>query len=77
MTSSCVRSSPHRACSATRHRCQCSIPDEVAPASASSGRAMDDRPWGGSSPPAAAYVFADGRSTEEIAGQLKGFKGKW
>ncbi|TAI60230.1 IS66 family transposase, partial [Bradyrhizobium sp. Leo170] len=37
--------------------------------------AMDDRPWGGPSPPAVAYVFADGRGTEEIAGQLTGFSG--
>jgi transposase len=37
--------------------------------------AMDDRPWGGPSPPAVAYVFADGRGTEEIAGQLAGFSG--
>lgn len=35
--------------------------------------AMDDRPWGGPSPPAVAYVLAEGRGTEEIAGQLKGF----
>jgi transposase len=37
--------------------------------------AMDDRPWGGPSPPAVAYVFAGGRGTEEIAGQLTGFSG--
>src|SRR6266487_1179449 len=37
--------------------------------------AMDDRPWGGPSPPAVAYVFADGRGTDEIAGQLTGFSG--
>jgi transposase len=37
--------------------------------------AMDDRPWGGPSPPAVAYVFANGRGTEEIAGQLTGFSG--
>ena len=36
---------------------------------------MDDRPWGGPSPPAVAYVFANGRGTEEIAGQLTGFSG--
>ncbi|WP_229171737.1 MULTISPECIES: IS66 family transposase [Bradyrhizobium] len=36
---------------------------------------MDDRPWGGPSPPAVAYVFADGRGTEDIAGQLTGFSG--
>src|SRR5258705_10661609 len=37
--------------------------------------AVDDRPWGGPSPPAVAYVFADGRGTEGIAGQLTGFSG--
>ena len=37
--------------------------------------AMDDRPWGGPSPPAVAYVYADGRGTEEIARQLTGFSG--
>jgi transposase len=37
--------------------------------------AMDDRPWGGPSPPAVAYVFAAGRGTEEIAGQLTDFSG--
>ena len=37
--------------------------------------AMDDRPWGGPSPPAVAYVFADGRGTNKIAGQLTGFSG--
>jgi len=31
--------------------------------------AIDDRPWGGPSPPAVAYVFADGRGTDKIAGQ--------
>lgn len=37
--------------------------------------AMDDRPWDGPSPPAVAYVFANGRGTHEIAGQLSGFSG--
>jgi hypothetical protein len=37
--------------------------------------AMDDRPWGGPAPPAVAYVFADGRGTDEIAGQLADFSG--
>jgi hypothetical protein len=36
---------------------------------------MDDRPWGGPSPPAVAYVFADGRGADKIAGQLTGFSG--
>ncbi|MGY8669129.1 transposase [Bradyrhizobium sp. UFLA05-109] len=35
----------------------------------------DDRASGGPAPPAVAYVFANGRGTEEIAGQLKGFSG--
>lgn len=37
--------------------------------------AMDDRPWGGPAPPAVADVFAGGRRTGEIAGQLIGFSG--
>src|SRR5947209_8372293 len=37
--------------------------------------AIDDRPWGGPSPPAVAYVFANGRGTAEIAGPLTGFSG--
>ncbi|WP_456828504.1 IS66 family transposase [Bradyrhizobium sp. USDA 4518] len=37
--------------------------------------AMDDRPWDGPSPLAVAYVLADRRGTEEIAGQLTGFSG--
>jgi transposase len=37
--------------------------------------AIDDRPRGGPSPPAVAYVFADGRGTDEIARQLTGFSG--
>jgi hypothetical protein len=32
-------------------------------------------PWGGPSPPAVAYVFAEGRGTDKIAGQLAGFSG--
>jgi transposase len=36
---------------------------------------MDDRPWDGPPPPAVADVFANGRGTEEIAGQLTGFSG--
>src|SRR5258708_7234549 len=32
--------------------------------------AVDDRPWSGPSPPAVAYVFADGRGKGEIAAQL-------
>jgi len=37
--------------------------------------AMDDRPWGGPSPPAVAYVFAGGRGTDKLAPQLAGFSG--
>ncbi len=37
--------------------------------------AMDDRPWGGPSPPAVAYVFANGRGAHEITAQLSGFSG--
>jgi hypothetical protein len=37
--------------------------------------AVDDRPWGGPSPPAVAYVFADGRGKGEIAAQLIDYAG--
>jgi transposase len=37
--------------------------------------AVDDRPWGGPSPPAVAYVFADGRGKGEIAAQLVDYGG--
>jgi transposase len=37
--------------------------------------AMDDRPWSGLSPPAVAYVFAEGRGTDKIAPQLASFSG--
>ncbi|MGB9412426.1 MAG: IS66 family transposase [Pseudolabrys sp.] len=37
--------------------------------------AVDDRPWGGPSPPAVAYVFADGRGKGEIAAQLADYAG--
>jgi transposase len=34
--------------------------------------AVDDRPWQGPAPPAVVYVFATGRGTDAIAGQLGG-----
>ena len=37
--------------------------------------ATDDRPWGGPTPPAVAYVFAGGRGKKEIAAQLSTFEG--
>ena len=37
--------------------------------------AVDDRSWGGPSPPAVAYVFADGRGKAEIAAQLIDYEG--
>jgi hypothetical protein len=37
--------------------------------------AVDDRSWGGPSPPAVAYVFAPGRGKNEIAAQLIDFAG--
>jgi transposase len=37
--------------------------------------ARDDRPWGGSDPPAVAYVYAEGRGGEHAAQHLAGFKG--
>jgi transposase len=36
---------------------------------------MDGHQWGGPSPRAVADVFADGRGTDKIAGQLTGFSG--
>ena len=38
MSCSSRRSRPRRGCSAMRHRCRCSIPDDIAPGPASSGR---------------------------------------
>jgi hypothetical protein len=44
-------------------------PGDIAPGPASFGRhAIDDRPWGGPSPPAVASVFADGRGTDKMPG---------
>jgi transposase len=40
MSSSCGQSRPRRACSAMRHRCRCSFPDDIAPAFACSGRML-------------------------------------
>lgn len=40
MSSSCAQSRPPRACSATKLRCRCSIPDDIALASASSERML-------------------------------------
>ncbi len=37
--------------------------------------AVDDRPWSGPSPPAVAYVFADGRGKGKIAAQLVDYAG--
>jgi hypothetical protein len=37
--------------------------------------AIDDRTWGGPSPPAVVYVFADGRGKGEIAAQLVDYTG--
>jgi transposase len=36
---------------------------------------MDDRPWGGPSPPAVVYIHADGRSHREIETQLADWQG--
>jgi transposase len=37
--------------------------------------ARDDRPWGGTSPPAAAYLYAPGRGAEHAVRHLAGFSG--
>jgi len=37
--------------------------------------ARDDRPWGGSDPPAVAYVYAPNRRAEQPIAHLAGFKG--
>jgi len=59
---------------ATRRRCRCSIPGEAAPKICQFwAHAVDDRSWGGPSPPAVAYVFAPGRGKNEIAAQLIDF----
>ena len=37
--------------------------------------ARDDRPWGGSDPPALAYVYAPDRKASRRTARLAGFKG--
>ncbi len=37
--------------------------------------ARDDRPWGGTDPPGAAYVYAPDRKGERVVAHLAGFKG--
>ena len=37
--------------------------------------ARDDRPWGGSGPPAVVYTYAPGRGSEHAAALLKNFRG--
>ena len=37
--------------------------------------ARDDRPWGGSGPPAVVYTYAPGRGSEDAAALLKNFRG--
>jgi transposase len=37
--------------------------------------ARDDRPWGGSDPPAVAYVYAPDRKASQPIAHLAGFKG--
>src|SRR5713226_3824086 len=74
MSCSSRRSRPRRGCSTMRRRCRCSTLDDNRTRTCQFwAHAMDDRPWGGPSPPAVAYVFADGRGTDQIAGQLTGF----
>jgi transposase len=37
--------------------------------------ARDDRPWGGTDPPAVVYSYAPGRGSEHASALLKGFRG--
>jgi len=37
--------------------------------------ARDDRPWGGADPPGVAYLYAEGRATEDAERHLAGFSG--
>lgn len=74
MNSSCDR--PRRACSAMKRQCRCSIPDDIAPASASSGH----MPWmtGHAAAPRRRRLPTCSLTTaapEEIAGLLNGFSG--
>ena len=39
------------------------------------GYAIDDRPWGGSTPPAVVYLYAEDRKGEHPAAHLAGFRG--
>jgi transposase len=39
------------------------------------GYAIDDRPWGGETPPAVVYLYAEDRKGEHPAAHLAGFKG--
>lgn len=39
------------------------------------GMARDDRPWGGTDPPAVAYLYAPGRGNEHARALLKGYSG--
>ena len=62
-------------CSPTRRRRRCSIPAAAAPRPASFwAYARDDRPWGGTDPPAVAYVYAPDRKAERPIAHLAGFK---
>src|SRR4051794_14894735 len=39
------------------------------------GYAIDDRPWGGGTPPAVVYLYAEDRKGEHPAAHLAGFRG--
>src|SRR4051794_18731949 len=39
------------------------------------GYAVDDRPWGGATPPAVVYLYAEDRKGEHPAAHLAGFRG--
>ena len=70
----CSRARP--SCSPTRPRRRCSIPGAGAPRPANSGPTpATTAPWGGTDPPAVAYVYAPDRKAERPIAHLAGFKG--
>ena len=60
----------------TRRRRRCWIPAAAAQKPAKFwAYAADDRPWGGTEPPGAAYVYASDRTSERPMSHLEGFVG--
>src|SRR6476469_11224173 len=56
-----------------RRPCRCSIPAEARPGPGVCG--VDDRPWAGSTHPAAAYVYSEDRRGEHPTEHLAAFRG--